>query len=103
MAVQRSGWLIGQNQLWIADKGSGTGAALFLPAGHLIGIFIQNIRNVQTGGDLLYTGWDFVMGHPVDRQGQGYIFPQSKSIQQIKVLKDKAEILPAEAGKVPGS
>ena len=47
MAVQGTGGFIGQEQLRFVDDRPGAGAALFLAAGHLIGIFVQNIRDAD--------------------------------------------------------
>ena len=72
---------------------------MLLTAGHLIGIFVQNICDVKAPGHFLHFFLDLLNRCVIDRQGQRNIFGNGQRVQKIEVLKDKAEIFPAEPGQ----
>ena len=67
--VQGPGGLIGQDEGLSCNYGAGTGSPLFLPAGNLIGEFVQYICDSQGVGCLLYPLPDFAGRKTV--QGEG--------------------------------
>ena len=99
MAVQGTGGFIGQEQLRFVDDRPGAGVALFLAAGHLIGIFVQNIRDAEGLRHLQHFCVNLFCRRVIDGQGQRNIFGNSERVQKVEVLKDKAEIFPAESGQ----
>ena len=97
--VQRAGGLVGQHQGGPGDDGPGRSAALLLPAGHLVGVFVQTVLDAQQPGVLLHLFPDLSRRRPDDGQGQGDILKGRQGVQQVAVLKDKAQPFPAEAGQ----
>ena len=47
VGVQGAGGLVGQDDLRLSDKSAGHSAPLFLAAGHLIGVFVQQPGDSQ--------------------------------------------------------
>ena len=99
--VQGPGGLVGQHQGGPGDDGPGGGAALLLSAGHLIGILVQTVPDAQQLRRLLHPVPDLGGRGAEDGQGQGNVFKGGKGVQQIAVLEDEAQPLPAEAGEGP--
>ncbi len=56
MTVQGAGGLIRQQELGPVDDGARAGAPLLLAAGKLVGVFVQNVRDIQLPGDVLHPG-----------------------------------------------
>ena len=81
------------------DDGPGRSAALLLPAGHLVGAFVQTVLDAQQPGVLLHLFPDLSRRRPDDGQGQGDILKGRQGVQQVAVLKDKAQPFPADAGQ----
>ena len=100
MAVQCAGGFIRQNQLGAVDDSSGTSAPLLLAAGHLIRVFIQDVRDVQFFSHIPHLSVDLVCGNLVDSQRQSDVFGDGQSVQQVKVLKHKAQIFPTKPGNL---
>ena len=65
-------------------------------AGNLIGIFGQYVVNAQLSGYRLQTPVHLPVIPACQHQRQNNIVPQGEGIQQIKLLKHKAQIAPAE-------
>ena len=80
------------------DDRSGTSASLLLTAGNLIGIFIQNIGNIQTFRNLFHSRLDFPDRNVVNGQRQGNILTYGQRIQQVKILKNKSQIFSPKLG-----
>ena len=98
MTIQRTGWFICQKQFGIVDNCPGTRTTLLLAAGNLIGILVQNIRDIELLGNVLDTRLHISGGCFIDGKSQCNVFRNRQGIQQIKVLKHKAKILPAKPG-----
>ena len=65
-----------------------------------IGVFVQNICDVQLSGYFPHPTIDLACGDLVDGQRQGDIFGDGQGVQQVKILKHKAQILPAKPGNL---
>ena len=100
MAVQCAGGFIRQKQLGAVDDGSGTSAPLLLAAGHLIGVFIQNIHDVQFFSHFPHPSVDLTCGNLVDSQCHSDVFGDGQCVQQVKVLKHKAQVFPTKPGNL---
>lgn len=98
VAVQCSGGFIRQDQFRGMYKSPCTRTALLLSARYLIGIFVQDISNAQLSSSLLHLGFDLFRGRFLDRKSQCNIFPQGQGVQQVEILKNKAQIFPPEPG-----
>ena len=94
--VQRAGGLVGQEQLRLCNQRPGHRRPLLLAAGNLIGIFGQYVVNAQLSGYRLQTPVHLPVIPTRQHQRQNNIVPQGEGIQQIKLLKHKAQIAPAE-------
>lgn len=75
----------------MVDDSPGAGTSLFLSPGDLVGVFVQNIPDVQlishfSDARLHIVGW-----RPVDGEGQSDVLGNRQCIQQIEVLEDKAQ------------
>ena len=73
---------------------------MLLAAGHLIGVFVQNIRDVQLSGHFPHPAVDLACGDLVDGKCQGNVFGDGQGIQQVKILKHKAQVFPTEPGNL---
>ena len=102
VAVQGAGGFVGQDQFGVVDDGPGAGAPLLLPAGDLIGVLVQNVPDVQGVGHGLDLGVDGLGGRAADGEGQGDVLPDGEGVQEVKVLEDEAQVLPAELGQLLG-
>lgn len=98
VTVQCSGGFIRQDKFRGMYKSPCTRTALLLSARYLIGIFVQDISNAQLSSSLLHLGFDLFRGRFLDRKSQCNIFPQGQGIQQVEILKNKAQIFPPEPG-----
>ena len=99
MAVQRAGGLVGQQQLGVIDDGPGAGTPLLLASGHMVGVLIQDVPDIQLLGHLPDAGLHLTGGRSIDGQRQGDILGDGQGIQQIEVLEDKAQVFPTEPGQ----
>ena len=100
VAVQSAGRFIRQNQFGLVDDCPSASTPLFLTAGHLVGVFVQNIRDVQFYGHSPHPTVNLARGNLIDGQCQGNVFTDGQSIQQIKILKHESEIFPAKPGNL---
>ena len=87
-----------RDRLRLVDNGSGTGAPLLLASRHLIGVLIQNVRDIQLSGHFPHPPIDLACGNLVDGQRQSYVFRNGQRVQQVKILKYKSKILPTKPG-----
>ena len=99
--VQRAGGLVGQQQVRPGRQGPGAGAPLPLSPGDLVGEFVQQRLDLQPPGQLPDLEGDLLPGPPLEGHGQGDVLPQGEGVQEVVVLEDEAQTLPAEAGHVP--
>ena len=98
LAVQRAGGLVCQQQLGLGDQGAGHSRPLLLSAGDLIGKFGQKRSDAQLVRQRLQTLLHFPIGRARQHQRQQDVVPQAEGVQQVEILKDEAQMVPAESG-----
>ena len=89
--IQITGWFIRQNYLRIIHKSSGNGGALFFSAGNISGVFIFNMGNTEYFTKLCCPFFHGRVHMFTDNSGNHDIFKDSQTIQQKKILKNKAQ------------
>ena len=80
------------NEIHRGTKSRKDGYTLLLPAGHLIGIFFQDLLDIQCPCNFLYPFINLFCLYAGNGQGKGDILIRSQCIKQIKVLKNKAQL-----------
>lgn len=100
MGIQGPCRLIRKNYFGAAYHSAGKGTTLLLPSRRLKGEFPQHIANLQLICNLPDPQANFLRPQSLNRQGQRHIFFQSKRIQQVILLKYKAQVIPPERGKL---
>ena len=84
----------------MGHHGPGGGAPLLLAPGHLIGVLVQAVGNAQKVRHLPHPPVDLLGGRPDNGQGQGDILIGGEGVQQVAVLEDEPQPLPAEFGQL---
>ena len=84
----------------MGHHGPGGGAPLLLATGHLVGVLVQAVGNAQKVRHLPHPPVDLLSGSPDDGQGQGNVLIGGEGVQQVAVLEDEAQTLPAELGQL---
>ena len=83
----------------MVDDSPGAGTSLFLSPGDLVGVFVQNIPDVQLISHFsdarLYIGGR----RHVDGEGQSDVLGNRQCNQQIEVLEDNAQVFPSTSSK----
>ena len=98
--IQRSGRLVSQHDLRVGDQSAGNCRTLFLPAGYLIRVFFQQGVYPKHLGKREQTALDLFWRPSGKHQRQRDIIIQGKGIQQVEILKYKAEVFPPESGQL---
>ena len=98
--VQRSGGLVGQHEPGLGDEGPGHGAPLLLPAGHLVGVFVQQFPDTQGLGQGGEAALHLRVFFPRQHQGEKDVVPEGKGVQQVEILEHEAQVVPAEGGQL---
>ena len=98
--IQRAGRLVGQQQTGLGDKGAGHGGPLLLPAGHLVGVLLQQLRDAQLLRQRAQAVAHLGVRLPRQHQRQGDVVLQRECVQQVELLKHEAQMIPAERGGV---
>ncbi|MPM52942.1 hypothetical protein SDC9_99706 [bioreactor metagenome] len=99
--IQRACRLVCQDELRLCDERPGHGGALLFAAGHLIGEFPQQTGDAQLFGHGRQARLHIRIMRARQHQRQQNVIPQREGVQQIKILKHKAEVIPAEGGQLP--
>ena len=97
--VERSGRLIGEDQLRVRNQRTGNGGALFLTARNLVGVFFHQIGDSQHFGDRDQPFLHLPVFFPLQNKGKEDVVAEGKGVQKVKILKNKAEIIPPEGRK----
>ena len=101
ISPKRSRRLPEDRESGVRDEGPGHGAALLLPAGDLIGVLGQQVRNAQ----LFRQGAELPLHGPIvlsrQHQGQEDVVLKGEGVQQVEVLEHKAQVGPAEGRQIP--
>ena len=79
--VQRTCGFICQKKPGICDAGTGHSNPLLLPAGDLIGIFLQNVLDGKLFCQRGQPAGHFLMVHARQDQGEVNVVPQRKGVQ----------------------
>ena len=100
--IQGAGGFVSKNQFWSGYQCAGTGTALFLTAGYLIGEFGEGVFDTKLNRHIV----DFFLNgksiRMIDSEGQADIFFQSQGIEKVKILKNKDQPFPAETLQFTG-
>ncbi len=95
--VEGAGGFVGEDDLGIGDDGAGGGDTLFLAAGELVGVFVEDAGDVEFGGDFADAVDGFLAVDALDGEGEGDVFTGGEGVEEIKVLENEAEFFAAEA------
>ena len=98
--IQIAGRLIRQNQGWTVYQCARDRGALFFTAGDLSGVFIPDVRNPEQCTQLIGFPFHGRIDFPADDAGEYDVVAHGQSVEQKKILKDKAELLIAHSGKL---
>lgn len=85
-----------QNQLWFCDQRSCNCCPLLLSPRHLIWIFVQQMCDAKLLCNRAKSAFHLRIFFPCQYKRKENIVSQRKRIQQIKILKYKAQILSSE-------
>ena len=96
--IQVAGGLVGQDNGRFGSQGPGDGHPLLLPPGQLVGHAAQFFLQAKQGDDFFQE--PFVGTFPVQLHGQNNVFIGTENRDQIIILKNKTNSLPAEDGEV---
>ena len=96
--IQVAGGLVGQDNGRFGSQGPGDGHPLLLPPGQLVGHAVQFFLQAKQGDDFFQE--PFVGTFPVQLHGQNNVFIGTENRDQIIILKNKTNSLPAEDGEV---
>ena len=100
LGIQRAGGLVGQQDTGPGNHGAGHSGALLLAAGHLIGVLFQQLLNAQLTGQRHQRPVHLRVFLPGQHQRQIDVVLQREGVQQVEILKHKAQMIPAEGGHV---
>ena len=98
--VQVSGGLVSQDQTGFGDDGPGNGHPLLLAAGKLCGQVTRPLLQVHPGQGRLHPFLPFGPGHLLVDQGQLHVFFRRELGNQVKALKNKADLPVPDPGKL---
>ena len=101
LGVQVAGGLIGQQDGGFGSQGSGDGHPLLLAAGEVPRQAVQLALQAQEADDLHDEGPVGLL--PVQGEGEDDVLPHRENGDEVVVLEDEADLLPAEdGGLLPG-
>ncbi len=78
------------------DNGPRNRRSLALPAGYLIGSFVQDVFDPQLTGRFHQFPFHFLDAFSIEGERKYDIFPDRQRVQQIKILKDKPQVAATE-------
>ena len=84
----------------MGNQSPGHRRALLLPAGYLIRVLSQDIRDLQLFGDRGQAPAHFGIGLAGQNQRQKNVILHREGIEQVKILEHKAQMLPPESGQL---
>ncbi len=94
--IQGACRFVRQEDLRVSDQGPGDGYPLFLSAGNLIGVLLEDGGNAQgfrQRGEFFHHHRIFFLGEHQREQGVVFV---GEGIQEVEVLEDKAKVAAAE-------
>ena len=97
--VERAGRFVRQHDLGVEDECARRCDALLLPAGHLRRELVEHIRHFQIVRKLCQPLAALGLGHTVQRQRQEDILAAGEVVDELKVLKQIADLLAAVVGQ----
>ena len=100
MGVQCAGGLVGHDDGRLGGDGPRNGHPLLLAAGHLHRPVLDAVRQPHPGQGLQGHVPAVVGIHPLVDQGQFHIFQHRQALDQVVLLKDKADLLVADVGQL---
>ena len=102
LGVQGAGGLVGQQNAGIGDHGAGHSGALLLAAGDLIGVLFQQLFDAQLLRQRQQPPVHLRILLSRQHQGKIDVILQRKGVQQVEILKHKAQVVPPESGHITG-
>ena len=96
LRIERACGFIGQNEAWLRDDRARCCGALFLAARDLVGILLQDLSNAQPRRDFVDHGRYLARRFLLNRERERDILAHGEGVEQIRVLKYKAELVAAE-------
>ena len=105
--IQGTGGLIRQQNIRVIDQCTGNGHPLHLPAGHLVGLFMQLIAQPHLLQNIPGTAAALLAGNPGQRQGQLHISQHGLMGNQVIALEYKTHRvvpigIPVPVAVIPG-
>ena len=98
--IQRTGGLICKDQFGLGDQSPGHSGPLLLSAGDFVGVFFKKSGDTKAGGQIFEASVHLRVFHTGQHQRQIDVVLQGEGVQQVEVLKHKAQVIPAEAGEL---
>ena len=99
-AVERGGGFIGEDEAGLIGQGAGDGDALLLAAGEGVGKIVGTRADAEVVEQLQSTLACGLRSGVVDFQGDLHIFQRAEERNEIGLLKNKTEVLPAKRAQV---
>lgn len=100
--VQRTGRFVGEDHLRPVHEGARDGNALLLTARELVRAVLHLVRKAETAEKRGRARLPLPAGAPGIDRGHLHIAERGEFGQQVVALKDEAEMLPPEGGKLVG-
>ena len=97
---RRAGRLVGQQKLRGSDQSPRHRRALLFAAGDLVRVLGQQFVDAQLARQRLDEQRHVVGGHALEHQRKVDVVAHAEGVQQIELLKHKAEIVAAEGGQL---
>ena len=99
--IQGAGRFVGHDDRRVGGNGAGDGHPLLLAAGHLGRLVAGAVRQAHLLQRFLRPFRAQGGRHPLIDQGQLHVFPGVEGGDQVKPLKDEADLLVAHVGQLP--
>lgn len=91
--IQSACRLIRENNFRMVDQCPGTGTALLLSAGYLVGEFVAKGQDIQALHDFFRPFLDLLFAFLCQLHGKGNILLNGQRVEQVEVLEDKSQIV----------
>src|SRR5262249_16915523 len=100
LGIEITRWLVGKNDRWVINQRSRYGHTLTLPAGKLIRLMMDAIRQFYHGQRQLCALGAFFRADTAVNQRQLNVVQGSSARQQVEGLEDKSNFLVADASQL---
>ena len=96
LGIERTCRLVCKHKLRVCNDGTSRSDTLFLTAGHLIGIFLQDFGNAELFSNRFDRCVDLTCRTLLNGKRKGYVLIGGQGIKQVEILKDEAQFFTAE-------